>query len=610
MKSTLLAATFSLLATTFSFANAQIPSSFEGSSLSSASRVAENSNRQWHNNWSNQVSFATPEVRCYPIRRISMTDGALNDESRAADFQWIVDKAQSSLQLSLPHCLGEQGLKALEQQIQYEMAVNGYSSARVSRPSQDLHSGSVVFSLGEAEAHTAQLPQLTIENESTVVTEPVKTPAVEVVNESVNIAQNSVASAQKPAVVESTSQNSISTFANQTVQTSTIVNNSTFNEPVEQGLQEQQALEKVEISANNLTTDGEKNIQPIIAKTAEDRPTMRFNQRQIFGLSAYLGLNTHSSISNGQMQIHGGLDFDNVLSRNDLFSLSFSHALKLNDSPNKKSDRAFEFNYQIPYGNWTVDFSHKEERQYQHIYRKSNDSYIYNNKSKTDRIGVAYQIYNEQNHSVSVLASIWARKSKENGAEHSERTVGWKSGLAYDGVIAQSKLHFDIAFKQGKNRTIEANQQAEHLQIVSANFAWAQPFTIAKQAFQFKNELAMQWSNKSLSTQDQFTLDGVNSLKGFNSRYTLAGEKAWLNRSELAWKMKADKSLYIAFDAGNVASKVVQKQQKSKVATVAIGLKGEKKGLQYDVFVGKPVATPKAVKASKYVIGMNVNYRF
>lgn len=609
MKSTLLAAALSLLATTSSIANTQMASSLEGASISSASRVAENSNRQWHNNWSNQISFATPEVRCYPINRISMTDGALNDESRTVDFQWIVDKAQSSLQLSLPHCLGEQGLKALEQQIQYEMAVNGYTSARVSRPSQDLHSGSVVFSLGEAEAHTAQLPQLTIENESTVVTESVKTPAVEVANESVNIAQNSVASAQKPAVVESTSQNSISTFATQTAQTSTVVNSAKLNEPVVQVVKEQQAPEKVEISASNTETKVEKVAQPVV-KTGEDRPTMRFNQRQIFGLNAYLGLNTHSSVSNGQMQIHGGLDFDNVLSRNDLFSLSFAHALKLNDSADKKSDRAFEFNYQIPYGNWTVDFAHKEERQYQHIYRKSDNSYIYNNKSKTDRVGVSYRIYNKEGHSVSLLASVWARKSKENGEQGNERVAGWTTGLSYESIIARSKLHFDIEYKQGKNRSVDTNQQAERLQIVSANFAWIQPFAIAKHAFQFKNELAMQWSNKSLSTQDQFTLGGVNSLKGFNSRYTLAGEKAWLSRNELAWKMKADKSLYVAFDAGNVANKVVQKQQKSKVATVAIGLKGEKKGLQYDVFVGKPVAAPKAVKASKYVVGMNVNYRF
>lgn len=609
MKSTLLAATLSLLATTSSIAHAQMASSLEGASISSASRVAENSNRQWHNNWSNHISFATPEVRCYPISRISMTDGALNDESRTADFQWIVDKAQSSLQLSLPHCLGEQGLKALEQQIQYEMAVNGYSSARVSRPSQDLHSGSVVFSLGEAEAHTAQLPQLTIENESTVVTEPVKTPVVEVVNESVNIAQNSVSSAQKPAVVESTSQNSISTFATQTAQTSTVVNSAKLNEPVVQATQEQQAPEKVEISANNTETEVARVVQPV-TKTEEASPAMHFNQRQIFGLKANLGLSTRSSASNGLMQIHGGLGFNNVLSHDDSFSLSFAHALKLNDSPNKKSDRDFGFNYRIPYGNWAVDFSHKEERQYQHIYRKSNDSYLHNSKSKTDRVGIAYQIYNKQGHTVSLMASLWARKSKEQDTQRNERVAGWTTGLSYESIIARSKLHFDIEFKQGKNRSVDANQQAERLQIVSANFSWTQPFTIAKHVFQFKNELSMQWSNKSLSTQDQFILNGVNSLKGLNSRYTLAGEKAWLSRSELAWKVKKDKSLYVAFDAGNVANKVVQKQQKSKVATVAIGLKGEKKGLQYDVFVGKPVAAPKAVKASKYVVGMNVNYRF
>lgn len=611
MKPFVFAATLGLFAT-FSFAN------------TSTSHSDPNANRQWNNNWTRQVNLDTPEVRCYPIRQISITDA--ENPQNGSQFQWIVNKAQTALQINLPRCLGEKSMSALQQQIQYEMAINGYSSARIEKMQQDLHSGHLAFSL------------------TSEVTQPLTYTIEEVSTEQYE--QSLVASTIKPTQTAQTAKqvaiqaadlvqdNQVSAFANQTViatQQAVIkeANTRSLREQftplyLEQGASANTTInaEPVEIasigiadSAQEMAVEAREKNTKQIAQSTESSRKFRINQTDLLGINGYLGIQSQGATSLGRLKGYAGLSFSDILQEKDAFNIFFSHELKLRDNNSlKKYDRHFEFNYHLPFGSWALDFAHQEDRRYHQIFHSSTNQEGYGVNSKTDLVTLSYHIYESQTQKLSATAGAWGRKSKEYfylTESEKEKMKGWIAGLTYETKIGDGSFSLSSQYKQGKRSNALDNDETARPSILNAKLAWTQPFKLINQAFEFKTEWYAQWSKKSLSLQDQFTIGGLNKLRGFNSRYTLAGDQGWLSRNELSWKVNnTDKSLYVALDAAKVANKVTQQKRSQSVTTVAVGIKGAKKGFEYDVFVGKPISKPKGIKASQNVVGVNVNYRF
>lgn len=581
------------------------------------------SSRHWHNNWSTQINLSELEVRCYPIRSMSMFEEG--DPSSSSQFQWIVDKAQSALQISFPRCLGENSMNALAKQIQYEMANNGYASSRVTRPAQDLHSGHLAFSVSSVvtqptafkieEVSTEQYEQsisnskTSVESTTNQITASVSEDKIEPQPFSASVAMSTTKTAIQTA--DMVQDNSVASFAHQTILTT---------QPIAQLLSAPLELAPLYLGKNleNKVIYPELVAEQAVVKqvnTAKE-PKLSFNQTPIGLLSGRFGLKVYGSPSVGNTQGDAELTFHDILTKRDAFNISFAHELKFRDSDtNKKYDRQFEFGYHLPFGLWALDFSHQENRLYQQIFYYQNNQVAYGFDTKREQVSLSFRAFDTKEQKLTASVGMWTRKSKDYlYSNTAERMFGWTTGLSYEGKLKDdSLLKISSSYSQGKlshaNRlTLDDTGRPR---ILSVDLNWTLPFNIANQSFQFNTEWKAQWSKKALNVQDKFSVGGLNTLRGFNSRFTLAGDKAWLTRNEISWKVKGtDKSVYAALDVAKVTNKIAQQKVAKKASSVAIGVKGTKNGFEYDLFVGKPISKPKGVKASKHVVGVNINYRF
>lgn len=148
-------------------------------------------------------------------------------------------------------------------------------------------------------------------------------------------------------------------------------------------------------------------------------------------------------------------------------------------------------------------------------------------------------------------------------------------------------------------------------QIITVSISYDKPFMWGKQPWQFNSSWQAQWNKTPLILQDRFSLGGRYTVRGFDGELTLTGERGWLWRNELAWQVnRLGHQLYFALDSGRVMGWSTKNQLGHHLMGSALGLRGNIKGMSYDVFVGKPVRKPEGFSTSDTVAGFNLNYPF
>lgn len=137
------------------------------------------------------------------------------------------------------------------------------------------------------------------------------------------------------------------------------------------------------------------------------------------------------------------------------------------------------------------------------------------------------------------------------------------------------------------------------------------PFQLKTEPFRWQSAWRLQLNQTPLIQQDQFSLGGRYSVRGFDGELSLTGEKGWTWRNELGWNVAGrGQELYLALDAGRIWGRESELQLGKKLIGTALGLRGNLWGLDYDVFVGRPLKKPEGFRTSKIVTGFNLSYRF
>ena len=94
---------------------------------------------------------------------------------------------------------------------------------------------------------------------------------------------------------------------------------------------------------------------------------------------------------------------------------------------------------------------------------------------------------------------------------------------------------------------------------------------------------------------------------------TLAAERGWYSRNELAWTYAQGHQFYAAVDAGHVAGTSAEYLLGQTLIGGALGLRGQVKlggDLQYDLFAAKPIKKPEYFNTAKTTFGFNLSYAF
>lgn len=516
------------------------------------------------------LSLSNHESPCYPIHQISVTD--YGSTSSKSQFQWAFDKAANHLNLTLPHCFGGEGLGILMKQVQNNIIEQGYVTTRVVVEEQDLRGGKLNL---------------------TVILGKVRNTIV----------------ADSGIVPRFTKLHALTGL---TFSKGDILN----IRDIEQSLENLKRVPTAEANIEILPSEGDS------ASVGES--DLKISYAQTFPFRLNLGLDDSGSKSTGKLQASATLSVDNLFSANDLFYTSFTHSLKQKgDDKGKRASKNLTLYYSIPFGYWNLAFSHNQSRYHQEVFGAFDNNYMYSGESDNDKLTLSYLLYRDSVRKTTLSGSFWSRQSQNyiDGAEvevQKRRMAGWEAGLSHKEYLGNSTLELSANYKRGTGARGQLQAPEElwgegtsRAQIITASISYDKPFMWGKQSWQFGSSWSAQWNKTPLIPQDRFSIGGRYTVRGFDGELSLSGERGWLWRNELAWNVNSlGHQLYIALDGGSVMGWSTQNQLGHHLMGSALGLRGNIKGISYDVFVGRPVRKPDGFRTSDAVAGFNLNYHF
>ena len=509
----------------------------------------------------NEPILPASESPCFPIRQLELRGEA------AAQFSWVLDSLSGSQKIDSPlrKCLGTQGIGILLERAQNALVAKGFVTTRVLTEPQDLSTGSLVITVVPGRVRTVRFAD---KDGQTIATPTSLTTAV-------------------PAYPGD------------------ILN----LRDIEQALENFKRVP---------TADADIQITPA---DRPDHSDLVIAYQNTTPVRLSLALDDSGGKSTGRYQTSATFSWDNPLSLNDLFYVSQNHDAGGGD-PGPRGTQGYTVHYSIPYGYWTVGTTFSESRYHQTVIGAT-QNYVYSGTSGNAEVKLSRLFYRDATRKSTVHLKAFERHSNnyvdDTEVQIQRRVVGgWELGLGHKEFLGSTTLDANLAYKRGTRdfAAIDAPEESNGQGTARFNF-WAadvtltQPFKWLGQSLRYQANVRLQGNETPLTPQDRFSIGGRYSVRGFDGEGSLSGDNGWLLRQELAWALgSSGQELYLGIDAGGVSGQSTEQLAGKALSGGVIGLRGNYRKLQYDLFVGAPLYQPSGFKTAETTAGFSMNLAF
>lgn len=510
------------------------------------------------------------EKPCFAIRSIKLNG------DQAQRFQFALNKAINQSKFKPGLCLGSNGINYIMTLAQNAVIDRGYTTTRILASPQDLSSGELVLTVIPGRIHEIRY---NLDN------------------------------------AEQTHVNRIHRIQNEFPARSGDILNL---RELEQGLEN---LKRVP------TVEADIQIVPAEAPNESD-VVVSWSQRKV---PVRISFNADDSGSHATGRYQGGvtLSVDNPLGLSDLFYVNYNHDLGSKDSTvdidgnrTGSGTHGYSLHYSVPVGNWLIAFNHNYYRYHQAI-AGYDQNYDYNGSSENTDLGITRMIYRNSHRKIDVSARIWRRKS-HNYIDDAEievqrrHTAGWAIGLNHQEYLGNAILNLSAGYKRGTgaDHSLRAAEEefgegTSRMEIITLDASLMKPFRVGKYNFSYDTSFHGQWNKTPLITQDQVSIGGRYTVRGFDGELTLMGEQGWYWNNNLNWQYLPGHQVYAGIDVGHITGRTSEMQLGKTLAGTVLGFKGQIKAggnWYYDVFMGKPIYKPQHFRTDRTTFGFNLNY--
>nr|WP_279032990.1 ShlB/FhaC/HecB family hemolysin secretion/activation protein [Snodgrassella alvi] len=510
------------------------------------------------------------EKPCFAIRSIKLNG------DQAQRFQFALNKAIYQSKFKPGLCLGSNGINYIMTLAQNAVIDRGYTTTRILASPQDLSTGELVLTVIPGRIHEIRY---NLDN------------------------------------ADQTHVNRIRRIQNEFPARSGDILNL---RDLEQGLEN---LKRVP------TVEADIQIVPAEAPNESD-VVVSWSQRKV---PVRISFNADDSGSHATGRYQGGvtLSVDNPLGLSDLFYVNYNHDLGSKDSTvdidgnrTGSGTHGYSLHYSVPVGNWLIAFNQNYYRYHQAI-AGYNQNYDYNGSSENTDLGITRMIYRNSHRKIDVSARIWRRKS-HNYIDDAEievqrrHTAGWAIGLNHQEYLGNAILNLSAGYKRGTgaDHSLRAAEEefgegTSRMEIITLDASLMKPFRVGKYNFSYDTSFHGQWNKTPLITQDQVSIGGRYTVRGFDGELTLMGEQGWYWNNNLNWQYLPGHQVYAGIDVGHITGRTSEMQLGKTLAGTVLGFKGQIKAggnWYYDVFMGKPIYKPQHFRTDKTTFGFNLNY--
>ena len=389
---------------------------------------------------------------------------------------------------------------------------------------------------------------------------------------------------------------------------------------LEQGLENLKRLPTAEADIQIVPAD-EPNQSDVIVK---------WKQRKI-PVRVTLSADDAGSRQTGKYQGNITVSVDNPLFRSDLFYVTVGRNLAdqqeitdQNGTTVKSGTTNYALHYSVPYKNWLIG-ANASRYSYDQAVAGANNVYNYNGESQTQDLSLTRLLYRDAKRKTSATLKGWHRESKSY-IDDAELTVqrrdvaGWQLNLDHREYIQSAVLDLSLGYKRGTGAfdslpAVEEalNEGTSRMKIWTLDANLNVPFQFDKQQYSYSSAFRAQYNDTPLTIQDRLSIGGRYTVRGFDGDLTLAADRGFYWRNDLAMSIFPAHQFYIALDAGHVDGQSAEWLLGKTLIGGAMGFRGQVQSggsFYYDFFVGKPLQKPDYFQNYDMNYGFSVNYSF
>ena len=389
---------------------------------------------------------------------------------------------------------------------------------------------------------------------------------------------------------------------------------------LEQGLENLKRLPTAEADIQIVPAD-EPNQSDVIVK---------WKQRKI-PVRVTLSADDAGSRQTGKYQGNITVSVDNPLFRSDLFYVTVGRNLAdqqeitdQNGTTVKSGTTNYALHYSVPYKNWLIG-ANASRYSYDQAVAGANNVYNYNGESQTQDLSLTRLLYRDAKRKTSATLKGWHRESKSY-IDDAELTVqrrdvaGWQLNLDHREYIQSAVLDLSLGYKRGTGAfdslpAVEEalNEGTSRMKIWTLDANLNVPFQFDKQQYSYSSAFRAQYNDTPLTIQDRLSIGGSYTVRGFDGDLTLAADRGFYWRNDLAMSIFPAHQFYIALDAGHVDGQSAEWLLGKTLIGGAMGFRGQVQSggsFYYDFFVGKPLQKPDYFQNYDMNYGFSVNYSF
>jgi hemolysin activation/secretion protein len=382
---------------------------------------------------------------------------------------------------------------------------------------------------------------------------------------------------------------------------------------IDQALENFKRVPNVEVDIQIRPTEG-KGLPP-----GQSDLVISYQQPRPFRLS--LLADDSGTKATGKYQGSTTFSYDSWWTLNDLFYVTVNHDLGGGEE-GERGTRSAVVHYSVPFDYWLFSVTASRSTYHQNAPGFS-QTYTYAGNSHNAEIKVSRLIYRDTSRKTTIGLKGWQRKS-QNFIDDLEIEVqrrvagGWAFDINHKEFISDATLEGNLAYKRGTGAfgSLPAPEEffdegTSRFALITADVSLTIPFKIAQQKFNYSGTLHGQINGTRLTSLDQLSIGGRYTIRGTDGESSLIGERGWYVRNEVDAPLgDSGQSVYVALDYGRVGGPSAEFLVGKSLGGIALGFRGDIKGAQYDIFIGRPFKKPDAFQTARITAGFTLNYGF
>ena len=355
--------------------------------------------------------------------------------------------------------------------------------------------------------------------------------------------------------------------------------------------------------------------------------------QQKLPLRLTLSANNSGSRQTGKNQGTVALSLDNPLALSDTLYVYYNHDLghkkrltdPLTGQRRVSGTEGYGFHYSVPFADWTLAYNDGYS-EYQQAVAGFFTDFLYWGTSRTRDLSLTRIVYRDGHRKTTAGGGLWFRSSRNyiDDAELSierRRTAGWRMEIAHTEYWDDNTtLYGRVGYKRGTGlaHSLRAPEEAvdegtSRMQIVDADISLGWSFAIGNERFAINSQVHLQHNLTPLTTQDQLSIGGPHTVRGYNGEITLMAERGYYWRNELAWHYTPGHQAYALWDRGQLRGPSSRWLAGRALEGIGIGLRGQISGVGnwfYDLSLSRPVKAPDMLDSQRGVIGATFSVTF